>query len=142
MMHAPVGDPQTPSDSEVRAALDRVCTSKPFAASRRLISFLRFAVETTLDGHGDRLKGYTIGVEALGRAPEFDPQIDPIVRVEAGRMRRALARYYADVGALDPVVIDVPVGRYAPLFSRRKVHMLQLLHWRRALRALKAMMHS
>ena len=80
-------------------------------------SFLRFVVETTLAGRGDRLKGYTIGVEALGRREDFDPQIDPIVRVEAGRLRAALARYYAGPGRNEPVVIELPRGAYRARFS-------------------------
>jgi hypothetical protein len=67
-------------------------------------------VEATLRGASDRIKGYTIAVEALGRADDFDPQADPIVRVEAMRLRRALARYYANGGARDAVVIDVPLA--------------------------------
>ena len=63
-----------------------------------------------LRGHGERLKGYTIGVEVLRRDVTFDPQIDPIVRVEATRLRRAIERYYAGPGADDPIVIDLPRG--------------------------------
>ena len=102
--------------ANVYAALDRVCASAPFATSRKLTSFLCFVVEATLAGHGDRLKGYTIGVEALGRRESFDPQTDPIVRVEATRLRRALARYYGGEGARDPVVIELPLGNYMPRF--------------------------
>ena len=76
----------------------RSCASRPFDTSPKLTSFLRFVVESTLAGQGERLKGYTIGVEALGRGENFDPQIDPIVRVEAIRLRAALARYYAGDG--------------------------------------------
>lgn len=103
----------------VRAALDRVLASPDFAASPRLAAFLRFVVETTLDGRADALKGYTIAVEALGRPPSFDPQSDPIVRVEATRLRRALERYYTTIGVDDPVIIDVPKGGYVPQFRTR-----------------------
>ncbi|MFG1265937.1 type IV pilus biogenesis/stability protein PilW [Xanthobacter aminoxidans] len=107
------------ASASVRAALDRVLASADFASSPRLAAFLRFVVETTLDGRADALKGYTIAVEALGRPPSFDPQSDPIVRVEATRLRRALDRYYATVGADDPVIIDVPKGGYVPQFRAR-----------------------
>ncbi len=72
-----------------------------------------------LRGKGNNIKGYTIGTEALGREESFDPQIDPIVRVEAGRLRRALKHYYAGPGATDDVVIDLPRGHYVPTFHRR-----------------------
>lgn len=102
-----------------RAALDRVLASSDFASSPRLAAFLRFVVESTLEGRAEALKGYTIAVEALGRPPSFDPQSDPIVRVEATRLRRALERYYATIGADDPVIIDVPKGGYVPQFRSR-----------------------
>jgi hypothetical protein len=103
----------------IRGALGRILTTAKFRACPQLTSFLRFVVETTLAGRGNRLKGYTIGVEAFGRPDSFDPQIDPIVRVEAVRLRRALALYYGDEGAADPVLILLPRGRYVPVFSRR-----------------------
>src|SRR5687767_500818 len=90
------GDAATIDPGEVRLALARIAASRPFDTSPKLTSFLRFVVEAALSGRGDRLKGYTIGVEALGRGENFDPQADAIVRVEAVRLRRALAAYYAD----------------------------------------------
>src|SRR4051794_39407852 len=85
--------------SDARLTLEAILTGSRFRGCPRLASFLRFVVTMTLDGNGGRLKGYTIGVEALGRDESFDPQSDPIVRVEAVRLRRALARYYAAEGA-------------------------------------------
>jgi hypothetical protein len=117
-MPSSVGGERTPAPDDIRAALTRIAVSRPFGASPKLTSFLRFVVEATLAGRADRLKGYTIGVEALGRAASFDPQTDPIVRVEAVRLRRALAAYYAGQGAGDPVIIGLPLGRYVPTFRR------------------------
>jgi tetratricopeptide (TPR) repeat protein/TolB-like protein len=108
-----------PSVTEIRAALERVLASDMFRVSPQLVAFLRFVVEATLGGEGERIKGYTIAVEALGRGEDFDPQADPIVRVEAGRLRRALAEYYAGPGATDLVIIDIPRGRYIPTFRYR-----------------------
>jgi tetratricopeptide (TPR) repeat protein len=65
------------------------------------------------------LKGYTIGVEVLRRDASFNPQLDPIVRVEATRLRRAIDRYYSGPGASDPIQIDLPRGGYAPRISWR-----------------------
>ncbi|MFG1346193.1 tetratricopeptide repeat protein [Xanthobacter autotrophicus DSM 431] len=104
---------------QIRAALERVLASPDFSASPRLAAFLRFVVEATLEGRAEEIKGYTIAVEALGRPASFDPQADPIVRVEATRLRRALERYYSTQGTADPVVIDIPKGGYVPLFLPR-----------------------
>lgn len=113
-------DGECPQTDEIRRALNRILKSDAFRDSYRLKSFLSFIVEATLAGHGERLKAYTIAVEALGRDVDFDPQADPIIRVEAVRMRHALARYYSGSGRDDPLVIDVPRGRYIPTFRRRE----------------------
>ena len=98
-----------PNADEIRAALEHMAASEAFRGSPQLVAFLRYVVEATLRGASDRIKGYTIAVEALGRAENFDPQADPIVRVEAMRLRRALARYYANGGKNDPS--DRPAAR-------------------------------
>ena len=107
------------ADDDVRRSLAAIVVSPAFHASPQLAAFLRFVVESTLTGRSDRIKGYTIAVEALGRDDKFDPQTDPIVRVEAGRLRRALERYYAGPGADDPILIELPRGSYVPSFRRR-----------------------
>jgi Tfp pilus assembly protein PilF len=118
MLNRAIGEP-TPD--EVRAALRRVVASDMLRHSPQLVAFLQFIVETTLRGEGDSIKGYTIGIQVLRRGESFDPQADPIVRVEAGRLRRALKHYYAGPGATDDVVVELPRGRYVPTF-RRRVH--------------------
>ena len=110
-----------PSDAEIRAMLERVVASASFSKSPQLVSFLRFVVETVLAGHGRQIKGYTIATDALGRDARFNPQTDPIVRVEAGRLRRALDHYYANEGRLDPTVIEMPRGGYVPAFRANAV---------------------
>jgi len=110
-----------PSAAEIRAALDRIIASNSLRGSPQLIEFLRFVVHATLRGESARLKGYTIGTAALGRDASFDPIVDPIVRVEAGRLRRALKHYYLEIGQTEQVVIDIPRGSYVPTFSRRLV---------------------
>lgn len=108
-------------DALVRAGLERVLASPDLCTSPRLGAFLRYVVESKLAGRADQIKGYTIAVEALGRAPSFDPQSDPIVRVEATRLRRALQNYYNTVGLTDPVLIHIPKGGYVPQFEDRRV---------------------
>ena len=105
------GSPE-PSAVEIRAGLERILASRCFEQATRSSKFLRFVVEQTLAGQGERLKGYTIAIEVFGRPPDFDAQSDPLVRVEAGRLRRRLTEYYADEGRDDPVRIELPRGRY------------------------------
>jgi PAS domain S-box-containing protein len=109
-----------PSGTEIRAALEQMVASESFRTSPRLAAFLRFVIEAALRGESAHLKGYTIAVEALGRSGDFDPQRDPIVRVEAGRLRRVIRHYYAGPGAKDLLVIDVPRGHYIPTFRYRR----------------------
>jgi PAS domain S-box-containing protein len=109
-----------PSGTEIRAALERMVASESFRTCPQLAAFLRFVIEATLRGESAHLKGYTIAVEALGRSGDFDPQQDPIVRVEAGRLRRVIQHYYAGPGVKDLLVIDVPRGRYIPTFRYRR----------------------
>src|SRR5678815_4062136 len=78
--------------------------------------FLRLAVERTLEGKGDELKEYLVGVEVFDRRQSYDPRVDPIVRVEARRLRAKLKSYYATIGRSDPVFIDFPKGAYTPVF--------------------------
>ena len=114
------GEPLSiPSPDEVRAQLARILASPEFMVPERARGFLRYLVEQTLAGHADQLKGYTIATAVFERSASFDAQADPVVRTEAGRLRRALERYYLVAGPADPVRIEVPKGGYAPMFSRR-----------------------
>lgn len=104
---------------DIRAQLDRVLASDIFRSAPQLTAFLSYVVEQALAGRAGELKGYTIAVEAFGRTADFDPQSDPIVRVEAGRLRKALNLYFAAEGVRDPVRITIPVGAYVPRFTRQ-----------------------
>src|SRR5437879_3586550 len=106
----------TPTTEEIRATVERMVTSDVFSRSPQLGAFLRFVVEAGLRGKSDRIKGYTIGVEVLRRDQSFDPQADPIVRVEATRLRRTIERYYSGPGAHDTIIVDLPRGSYIPTF--------------------------
>ena len=109
----------TPSPDAVRLELDRVLASGTFAGSKRLSRFLKFVVERALAGDGQRLKEYVIGVEVFDRGDEYDPRVDSIVRVEAGRLRAKLEDYYQRAGASDAVIISIQRGGYTPEFSAR-----------------------
>ncbi|MEI8146169.1 MAG: hypothetical protein WCH83_11960, partial [Alphaproteobacteria bacterium] len=107
--------------AEIRAILARILASDAFRKSYQLQALLTYLVDKALNGQADKLKGYTIGIEALKRPPDFDPQIDPIVRVEAARLRRALVGYYNGEGASAAYEIRIDKGGYAPVFVLKDV---------------------
>jgi adenylate cyclase len=104
----------------VRRQLDRILASPEFHATDKVRQFLRFVVEEKLAGRSHRIKGYTVAVAVFDRGEDFDASLDPIVRIQAGRLRRALERYYLVGGVHDPVLIDIPKGGYVPRFTSRK----------------------
>ncbi len=99
--------------AEVHACLDRMLASPLFAQAERQKRLLRYFVGATLAGRPELLKGYTIGVEVFDRAPDFDPAIDAIVRVQAGQLRAKLCEYYGGEGRTDPVRFELPKSAYA-----------------------------
>ena len=98
----------------IREQLDRILKSDQFVQSRRRQRFLEYIVHETLAGRGERLKGYSIALEVFDRPETFDPIADPIVRIEAGRLREKLCQYYDTEGMSDPIRIDLPRGTYMP----------------------------
>lgn len=107
----------TPAD--IRSALDRVRKSRTVGSSERLIQFLSFVIEASLNG--EHLKETTIGVSVFGCTTDYDPKADAIVRSQAWRLRSKLKEYYAYEGADDPLIIDLPKGHYVPVFSVRNI---------------------
>jgi TolB-like protein/Tfp pilus assembly protein PilF len=107
----------TELEDNIHLQLERVSSSATFQQVDRLKRFLRFIVLETAAGRGDRLKEYVIGVEVFAKEASFDPRTDPIVRVQARRLRERLARYYRDEGAADSLLIELPKGGYAPVFK-------------------------
>jgi TolB-like protein/tetratricopeptide (TPR) repeat protein len=106
-------------DFSVRRQLEKILCHDLFARSGRMCRFLRFAVEREIEGRGAELKEYLIGVEVFDRKPSYDPRVDPIVRVEARRLRAKLRQYYEGDGARDDLVIEFATGGYAPRFLHR-----------------------
>lgn len=106
-----------PEAAEIRAQLERILASKLFASSFSLGRFFRFIVEETMAGRAGSLKEYTIGVQVFDRGADFDPRIDPIVRVQARNLRLKLERFYAANGTGGAVHIALPKGSYVPLFE-------------------------
>ena len=111
--------PELPTEADIRAELERVVAGPGLTKSPQLAKFLRFVVEAVLTGNGHQIKAYTVATDGLGRDAGFDPVTDPIVRVEARRLRRALNHHYANGGHGDPIVIELPRGSYVPVFHAK-----------------------
>ncbi len=111
--------PSSLSAESIRTQLRKILSSRTFARSERLARFLTFTVEQTLAGRGEDLKEFVIGVEVFDKNEKYDPRMDPIVRVEARRLREKLRKYYQTDGLEDPVRIEFPTGGYAPLLQHK-----------------------
>lgn len=122
---------ESPKNSEIRQAppengtgdravilqeLDNILSSKCFKSADRCKQFLSFVVLSKLDGQTERLKERTIGTEVFQRPPGYATGDDPVVRVQAGEVRRRLERYYQESSHAAPVRIELPVGTYSPIF--------------------------
>jgi len=101
-------------ESAVRQQVEKILAHGLFTRSERMGRFLRVAVERSLGGKAADLKEYLIGVEVVDRKETYDPRLDPIVRVEARRLRSKLKAYYEGDGRGDAVVIEFVSGSYAP----------------------------
>src|SRR5260370_6536926 len=106
--------PEGPSvdPAHVYRQLDRILASPEFESADRLSRLLRYLVQTGLEHPGNTVKEYALGIDVFDRKPDFDPKIDSVVRVQTGRLRQKLAKYYSEAGAADPVRIEVPRGGY------------------------------
>jgi len=108
--------PAAPTADAVHQQLHRIVKSKIFTRSKELCRFLQFAVEQKLRNRSVRLKEYLIGVTVFDRGETFNPGTDPIVRVQARRLRSKLSLYYDTEGRADLVLIELPCGGYVPVF--------------------------
>jgi serine/threonine-protein kinase len=112
-----VKDSATPSANQIREQVEKIIRSPGFVHSKRMQRFLKFTVEQVLKGKGDSIKEYSIALEVFDKPSSFDPRLDPIVRVEAGRLRSKLREYYSDLGKMDPIRILYRKRSYVPHFE-------------------------
>src|SRR5271163_831951 len=110
----------TPSAVAVREQLKRLLAHPLFTNSKRYPVLLAYTVEQALLGNASELKERTIGVEAFGRRPDYDVNLDPVVRTTAAEVRKRLSQYYYNADHAGELVIELPVGSYIPLF--RELH--------------------
>lgn len=106
-------------EEEIAAALQRLLAWPDIARSGKLSKFLSYIVERKLRGEAQSIKAYSIAVDVFGRPADFDPQADPIVRVQARRLRALISQFYREDGAEEEIRISLPTGRYVPEFIRR-----------------------
>jgi adenylate cyclase len=117
------------SASEICSELERILSSGIFATADRMKRFLRFVVKETLDGRGDELNELQLGAEVYDRNEKFDPRVDSIVRVDAGRLRSKLREFYLSEGRSSSIRIDIPKGSYKPSFKQlRDCNPSRLMH--------------
>ena len=106
---------------EIEKQMSRILGHQDFSASTSLKKIFRFIILETIHGRADTIKAYTIATRVFGRNKNFDASRDPIVRIQAGKLRQSLERYYLLAGADDPIKIDIPKGAYVPTFARQQV---------------------
>ena len=102
----------------VKDQLARIVQNPPIVSSPGLCRFLRYIVEETLAGRASGIKERVLGLQVFDRGQDFNPRLDPIVRVQARNLRSGIARYYEGPGRWDPIRIELPKGAYVPVFYR------------------------
>lgn len=110
---------QGPDLTEVQKELEQILSSGTFKKSAVLSNFLHYVVTETIHGRAHELKEYNIAVKGLGKPSDFNPQINALIRLNAGRLRRLLVEYYKQEGVNDPVIFSMTRGSYVPTFSNR-----------------------
>jgi hypothetical protein len=118
LMRSDILTPGNLSPEDEKAELEAVLASSLFVRTPSLASLLSYLCQKYFQGEADLLKEYTIGVEAFGRAPDFDKKEDSIVRVEIRRLREKLRQYYETEGAGHSIRLTIPVGHYVPVFQK------------------------
>src|SRR5271163_3191704 len=108
--------------AQVLSEIDKLTASHALHGSESLCKLLRYLAHHALDHPGVPLKEYQIATEVFGRQPDFDPQLDSMVRVQAGRLRTKLSEYYASEGTQDQLAVELPKGSYLLNFHARTPH--------------------
>ncbi len=109
-------NPETASTAGEREELKRVLRSNLFTRAPTLAHLLAYLCEKSFAGESNQIKEYSVGIDVFHRSPDFDQEADSIVRVQANRLRKRLAEYYAGEGATHPLQISIPLGQYVPIF--------------------------
>ena len=108
------------SSDQIQVQVLRIIQSPIFIKSKRLRSFLQFIVNQVLDNKQHLIKQTTIASHVFNLGNNFDSQTNPLIRIQASRLRKALAEYYVKLGANDEIIITIPKGGYVPEFQSRQ----------------------
>jgi len=114
-----------PTPEDVQKELHRLIHSKAFRHSSALQRLLQYLVARAIEDPYGEIKEYTIGAEVFDRGPGYDPQVDTIVRVQIHRLRQKVKEYYESEGLNDPIFVEIPKGRYIPIFENRSAALLK-----------------
>ena len=106
------------SERDIRTQLQRLLDHPEFSATPQRRAFLAYVVDEYLAGRAGHIKGVSIAMSVFDRDASFDQQSDPVVRLEARRLRQDIDGYYAGPGRDDPIRLSIPKGGYAPRFER------------------------
>jgi hypothetical protein len=106
-------------EEEKRAAVDKILQSQVFRNTESLRRLLRFLAEKAINGEADQLKEYSVGIDAFGKPPSYDPRQDSAVRIQVGRLRQKLSEYYLNEGKEDPIIVELPKGGFRLQFESR-----------------------
>src|SRR5579875_4203495 len=104
----------------LREQVDRIVRSEEFRSSEVLRRLLQYLAEKVSSGEADKLKEYVVAIEGLGKPSSYDPQHNSAVRIQVGRLRQKLAEYYRNEGINDPLIVDLPKGRFRLVCEPRK----------------------
>jgi hypothetical protein len=103
----------------IQQQIERIVHSEQFRSSEVLRRLLTFLSEKAIAGEADNLKEYVVAIDGLGKSSTYDPQHNSAVRIQMGRLRQRLAEYYRTEGKNDPMVVDLPKGRFRLTFEQR-----------------------
>ena len=121
MLHTPSTTKSGPDPTACLAQIDRITSNPLLQGSEGLCRLMTYLGEHALNFPTKHLKEYQIATEVLGRPADFDPHSDSSVRVQVGRLRNKLAEYYGSLATDDPILIEIPKGRYSLLFQIRSI---------------------
>jgi hypothetical protein len=114
----PVGGEPIATEA-IESEIERIIESDTFRNSEALRRLLRFLADRVLAGEADQLKEYSVGIDALGKPPSYDPRRDSTVRIQVGRLRQKLSEYYGEEGREDPIIVDLPKGHFKLICEAR-----------------------
>src|SRR5579875_1574469 len=108
------------SNDLLKEQVDRIVRSEEFRSAEVLRRLLQYLADKAAAGEADKLKEYVVAIEGLGKPASYDPQHNSAVRIQVGRLRQKLAEYYRNEGINDPLIVDLPKGRFRLVCEPRK----------------------